>query len=148
MKKILVLMMALAMTLNLTACGGNKTSPAEAPSAPTQAEDGSTESIPETTQAGEAEFTAEQQILARDFISMAEEYDVIADKVNANPELLENEELVTSMNELADEIIKADEYFADPETLTPEVMEALTVAIDTGRSFIAEASDALDQIDQ
>jgi hypothetical protein len=45
---------------------------------------------------------------------MAEEFDAIADKVNASPELLENEELVTAMNELADEIIKLDEYFESP----------------------------------
>jgi hypothetical protein len=79
---------------------------------------------------------------------MAEEFDAIADKVNASPELLENEELVTAMNELADEIIKLDEYFESPETLTPEVIRALTVTIELGRSFIAEASADLDQIGQ
>ena len=44
--------------------------------------------------------------------------------------------------------IKADEYFASPETLTPEVMGALTVAIEVGRSFIAEAGAALDEVSQ
>lgn len=134
MKKLLVLMIALAMTLSLAACGGSNAAPTAAPSTPAQVE--------------EVEFTAEQQALAEDFMSMAEEYDAIADKVNASPELLENEELVTAMNELADEIIKADEYFASPETLTPEVMGALTVAIEVGRTFIAEASVALDEIGQ
>ena len=52
------------------------------------------------------------------------------------------------MNELADEIIKLDEYFESPETLTPEVIGALTVTIELGRSFIAEASADLDQIGQ
>lgn len=121
MKKLLVFITALAMALSLTACGGSDPAPA-------------------------AEFTAEQQALAQDFMRMAEEFDAVADKVNANPELLENEELVTAMNELSNEIIKADEYFASPETLTPEVMGALTVAIDTGRAFIAEASAALDEV--
>ncbi|MPN57453.1 hypothetical protein SDC9_205147 [bioreactor metagenome] len=92
------------------------------------------------------EFTEEQQALAQDFMSMAEEYDAIADKVNASPDLLEDEELVTAMNDLADEIIKADECFASPETLTPEVMGALTVAIEVGRTFIAEANAALEEI--
>ncbi|WP_395547460.1 MULTISPECIES: lipoprotein [unclassified Lacrimispora] len=123
MKKLLVLMMALAMTLSLAACGGDEPAPSS------------------------AGFTAEQQALAQNFMSMAEEFDAIADKVNASPELLSDEELVTAMNELADEIIKADEYFANPETLTPEVMGALTVAIDVGRTFIAEASAALDEIE-
>ena len=101
MKKLLVLMMALAMTLSLAACGGNNAATEASPSTPVQVEN--------------TEFTAEQQALAQDFMSMAEEFDVIADKVNASPELLENEELVASMNELADEIIKADEYFAKPK---------------------------------
>ena len=141
MKKLLVLMTALAMTLNLAACGGSKEAPTAAPSKPT-------ESVSAPAETKEVEFTAEQQALAEDFMSMAEEYDAIADKVNASPELLENEELVTAMNDLANEIINADEYFADPETLTPEVMGALTVAIDVGRTFIAEASAALDEIGQ
>lgn len=134
MKKLLVLIMALAMTLSLAACGGSDSAPATSPS--TSAQDENTE------------FTAEQQALAQDFISMAEEFDAIADKVNASPELLENEELVTAMNDLSSEIIKADEYFASPETLTPEVMGALTVAIEVGRSFIAEAGAALDEVSQ
>lgn len=134
MKKMLVLMLALTMMLNLSACGGSEKAPAETSSSPAQVE--------------EAEFTAEQQALAQEFINMAEEFDAVADKVNASPELLSNEELVNAMNELADEIIKVDEYFADPETLTPEVMGGLTVAIEAGRTFIAEASAALDEIDR
>ena len=132
MKKILALMMALSMTLSLAACGGSKTAPAATPSTPVQVQ--------------EVEFTAAQQALAQEFMSMAEEFDAVADKVNASPELLNNEELVNAMNELADAIIEADEYFASPETLTPEVMGALKVAIDVGRTFIAEASAALDEI--
>ncbi|WP_312071334.1 hypothetical protein [Anaerotignum propionicum] len=131
MKRLLVLIMALAMTLSLAACGGSNAAPVAVPSTPEQVE---------------VEFTEEQQALAEDFMSMAEEYDAIADKVNASPELLENEELVTAMNDLADEIIKADECFASPETLTPEVMGALTVAIEVGRTFIAEANAALEEI--
>lgn len=133
MKKLLVLIMILTMTLGLVACKGDNITPAGATS--------------ETTQVEEKEFTAEQQALAQEFISMAEEFDEVADKVNASPELLSNEELVTAMNDLSNEIIKADEYFASPETLTPEVVGALTVAIDVGRTFIAEASDALDEIE-
>jgi membrane-bound lytic murein transglycosylase B len=134
MKKLLVFIMALAMTLSLAACGGSDAAPTTSPSTSVQVEN--------------TEFTAEQQALAQDFMSMAEEFDAIADKVNASPELLENEELVTAMNDLSSEIIKADEYFASPETLTPEVMGALTVAIEVGRSFIAEAGAALNEVSQ
>lgn len=132
MKKLLVLMAALVMVLSLAACGGSEASPAAA-STPAQVK--------------EVEFTAEQQALAQEFISMAEEFDVIADRVNASPELLSDEEIVNAMNALADEIIKADDYFATPETLTPEVMGGLAVAIEVGRTFIAEAGAALDEID-
>ncbi|MHC1694823.1 MAG: hypothetical protein AB9835_06065 [Eubacteriales bacterium] len=131
MKKLLVLIIALAMTLSLGACGGNDSAPETSTSTPSQTVNN--------------EFTAEQQALAQDFMSMAEEFDAIADKVNASPELLANEELVTAMNDLSSDIIKADEYFASPEALTPEIMGALTVAIDVGRTFIAEASAALEE---
>jgi ABC-type glycerol-3-phosphate transport system substrate-binding protein len=127
MKKVLVLMMVLTITMSLAACGGSNDTP---------------------SQVEKTEFTEEQIALAEDFLSMAEEFDAIADKVNASPELLANEELVTAMNELADEIIKLDEYFESPETLTPEVMGALTVTIEVGRLFIAEASEILDEIGQ
>lgn len=144
MKKLLVLIMASVMTLSLAACGGNSADSAPAPAAPAQTEAASQEN----DQAGEVEFTEEQRALAQDFMSMAEEFDAVADKVNASPELLEDEELVTAMNELADEIINASEFFASPETLTPEAMGALRVAVDVGRSFIAETSAALDELDQ
>lgn len=133
MKKLLVFIMVLAMTLSLAACGGSDAAPTTSPSTSAQVEN--------------TEFTAEQQALAQDFMSMAEEFDAVADKVNASPELLSDEELVNAMNELADAIIEADESFTSPETLTPEVMGALTVAIEVGRTFIAEASSALDEID-
>lgn len=133
MKKLLVLMMAFVMTLSLAACGGSNDAPATSPSTPAPVE--------------KTEFTAEQQVLAQDFMSMVEEFDAIADRVNTSPELLSDEELVNAMNELADEIIKADDYFAKPETLTPELMGSLKVAIEVGRTFIGEASAALDELD-
>ncbi|WP_352400824.1 hypothetical protein [Anaerotignum sp.] len=135
MKKFLIFIMALIMTLSFAACGGRDSAPSATPSTP---------SSPEHVE--ETEFTAEQQALAKDFLSMAEEFDVVADKVNASPELIQNEELVAALNELSDEIIKADEYFASPDGLTPEIMGALTVAIEVGRTFIAEASAALEEI--
>ena len=132
MKKLQVIIMELAMTLNLTAYVGSKAAPVE--------------DVSTSVQVDEVEFTAEQQALAQNFMSMAEEYDVVAGRINASPELLRNEELVGAMNELANEIIKADEYFTNPETLTPEVMGALTLAINVGCTFAAEASVSLDVI--
>lgn len=138
MKKLLVLMMALVMTLSLAACGGQGT-PASAPS--------STPAQSPSSQIKEAEFTAEQQALAQEFMNMAEAFDKTVDRVNATPEALADEELIKTMNELADEIIAADDYFAKPETLTPEVMEGLKTAIEATHNFITAAEAALDEID-
>lgn len=120
MKKLLVLMMALVMTLSLTACGGSKAAP-EASS-----------------------FTAEQQALAQEFTDMTETFNKTVDRVNESPELLSDEELITTMNELADEISAADEYFANPETLTPEIMKGLKAAIEATHKFIGVAETALE----
>jgi ABC-type glycerol-3-phosphate transport system substrate-binding protein len=53
MKKLLVFIMALAMTLSLAACGGSDAAPTTSPSTSAQVEN--------------TEFTAEQQALAQDF---------------------------------------------------------------------------------
>jgi hypothetical protein len=134
MKRLLVLIIVLAMTTSLVACGENTATKEATPAVSAPAE--------------EAGFTEEQIALAEDYLSMAEEFDAVADMVNASPELLENEELVTAMNELAEEIIKLDEFFESPETLTPEVIAALSEAIDLGCAFIAEAREALEEIGQ
>lgn len=139
MRKLLILITTLAMVLSLAACGGNAPASVSAASAPAPSQ--------ASSQAKAAEFTAEQQALAQEFMDMAAAFDKISDRVNATPEALENDELVTSMNELADEIIKADEYFAKPETLTPEVMSGLKEAIEEVHKFVAVAEAALDEVD-
>lgn len=131
-------MMALVMALNLAACGGSEPAPAPSPSTPAQTL---------SSQIKESEFTAEQQALAQEFMDMAEAFDKTADRVNANPEALADEELIKTMKELADEIIAAEDYFAKPETLTPEVMEGLKTAIKATHKFITAAEAALDEVE-
>lgn len=133
MKKLLVFMVAFVVMLSLAACGESKAAPAASPSTPAQA--------------AEAEFTAEQQALAQEFLDAAATFDKIADRVNVSDELRSDEELVTTMNEIADEIIAADEYFSNPETLTPEIIEGLKVAISEIHEFADVAGTALDEID-
>jgi len=133
MKKILVFMMALVMPLSLVACGGSEPTPASSSSTPSQVK--------------EAEFTEEQQALAQEFIDAATTFDKIADRVNVSDELLSDEELIAIMNEIADEIIAADEYFSNPKTLTPEIMEGLKVSIAAIHEFADVAGNALDEID-
>lgn len=123
-------MMALVMALSLAACGGSKPTPASSSSTPSQ-----------------AEFTAEQQALAKEFMGAAATFDKIADRVNVSDELRSDEELVTTMNEIADEIIAADKYFSSPETLTPEIMKGLKVTIAAIHDFADVAGRALDEID-
>jgi uncharacterized lipoprotein YehR (DUF1307 family) len=131
MKKLLALVMALTFTFSLAGCGGNSTSTPEA--APVQNV--------------KAEFTAEQQEFAQEYIDLVEAYNLIVDRVNEAPELLENEELINVMNELADEITNIDELFEDPETLTSEAMASLRVAFEEVYKFIAEAESLLEQVE-
>ena len=138
MKKLLIFMMTLVMTLSLVACGGSEPTPTSS----------STESAQAPTEVKEEGFTAEQQALAQEFMKMAETFDKTVDRVNATPEVLEDQELIKIMNELADEIIAADDYFANPETLTPEVMEGLKVAIEETHKFITAAEAALNEIEK
>lgn len=137
MKKSLVIMMLLILSLSLVGCGGDK-NPEPASSTPAQS----------SAQDQKSEFTPEQQALAKEFLEMAEGFDKVADRVNATSELLADQELVDTMNELADEIIKADDLFANPETLTPEAMKGLEEAIDAVHQFITEANAALDELDK
>ena len=126
MKKLLVIMLALVMVFTFAACGGGGSAPAEAK---------------------KTEFTAQQQALAQEFLTMTEKFDKVVDRINASPELLSDEELVNSMNALADEIIAADDHFDSPETLTPEVMAGLKEAIAAVYSFVDIAETSLDEFD-
>ncbi len=140
MRKLLILITALVMVLSLAACGGSAPASASVSAVPASA------SVP-ASKAPEAAFTADQQALAKEFMEMAAAFDKISDRVNATPAALENQELVTSMNELADEIIKADDYFTSPEKLTPEVMSELRAAIVEVHKFTAVAEVTLDEVD-
>ena len=78
---------------------------------------------------------------------MAETFDKVVDRINANPELLEDDELVTSMNGLAEQIIASSEHFGSPETLTPEVMAGLKEAIAAVHTFVDIAETSLDEFE-
>lgn len=158
--KLTAVLLTLLMCLSMIACGGDKRNSDSDASQPASTEatvqeetetsaEVTEETASEDTEATETtgEFTAEQQALAEDFLAMTEAFDAVVDRVNANPDLLADTELIDAMNELADAIIEADAYFADPETLTPEVMESLRAAIDETYLFIDEANAALDSLD-
>ena len=77
---------------------------------------------------------------------MAEDFDALADKVNALPEELRSQELVNNMNELGTNILELSEVFSDPASLTPEAMGALKVTVEATRALLAEAHANLDEI--
>lgn len=122
MKKILLVTMALVMMLSFVGCGGSKESK-------------------------EPEFTDEQKALAQEFLDMTESFNKVVDKVNESPELLSDEDVVNSINELTKEINNMDDAFLDPETLTPEVMESIRVAIKAVHEFVDVAETALKEIE-
>jgi hypothetical protein len=124
MKKLFGIMVVLVLSLSLVACGGDT-----------------------KESSNDASFTAEQQAFAQEFMDLAEAFDKVSDRVNATPELLEDQELVQSMNELADEIITLDDFFTSPETLTPEVMAELKGAFEAVYTFIDTAETAFNEID-
>lgn len=155
MKKKMVLVLAMAVAFSMTACGGDKAkdepaavveeqAPAEEKEEAVEEESVEEESAAE---AADGEFTEEQQALAKEFVEMAEAYDAMVERVNACPELLENQELIDTMNSLVDELAAADELFEDPASLTPEVMDGLREAINATHEFITAAEEALDEIE-
>ena len=141
MRKLFVFTMVLVVALSLAACGSSGSSPASSSSLSSAA------SSSTSSQVTVAEFSAEQKALAQDFLDAAATFDKIADRVNVSDELRSDEELVTMMNEISREIIAADDYFTSPETLTPEIMEGLKVAISAIHEFADVTGSALDEID-
>lgn len=136
MKKILAAILALSLALSLTACG-DKTEPA-----PEAAPESSVADAPaaesQTVDAANPEFTPEQQAIAQKLVDMATRHDAVAEKVNADPNLAEMQEVVTAMNEIADAMVEVDAAFADPANLTAEVIAELDVAVVNGNLFLDE----------
>ena len=91
-----------------------------------------------------AEFSEEQAALAQEYLDLCEAFDAAADRVNNTPSLLEQEEIVNTMNEVADALISLDECFGDPALLTEEVMVQIKDTIEKGYVFIDEVNALVD----
>lgn len=135
-KKMLAVLLLVSLTLSLTACGGGEdTSAADEAVVATDVTD-------VTDDAGStAEYTEEQAQFAQEYIDMCAAYDEAVNLVNATPELLEDQELVTVMNDLTASIDSVDELFEDPANLTPEAMDELRTAFADVYSFIDEVNN-------
>lgn len=135
-KKLLAILMATAMSMALTACGGSEEA------ATTTEETTTTEEavVEETT----GDYTDEQSAFVDEFNKMVDDYNVAVDAVNANEELLSNQELVDMMNEVTAAIDEASEIIADPANLTAEVMEGYKAAFAETYSLINSINEYLE----
>ncbi len=137
-KKLLAILMMAAMSMSLIACGGGEDEGAANNNAAAEQEQ---------NDAADTEgpvFSEEQAALAQEYIDLCEAYDAAADRVNNTPSLLEQEEIVNTMNEVADALISLDECFGDPELLTEEVMVQVKDTIAKGYKFVDEVNALVD----
>ena len=159
-KKLLAILIATTMSMTLSACGGGEepTTNEAVVNADTTSNDTASNDDTDTTaddvnaidvadEDVSGEFTEEQAALAQEYLDMCVAYDEAVNLVNDTPELLEQQELVDVMNELTAAIDEADELFADPANLTPEVMDGLRTAFDQVYTFVDEVNTLVESID-
>ena len=138
-KRVLAILMAAVISMSLIACGGKD-------DASTSGNDAAVEKDVNANEESDAadsvtgEFSEEQAALAQEYLELCEAFDAAADLVNNTPAILEQEEVVNTMNEVADALISLDECFGDPELLTEEVMVQVEDAIEKGYAFIDEVN--------
>ena len=116
-KKLLAILMATAMSMALIACGGSE----EAATTEETAVDEATEEV-----AGD--YTEEQAAFVEEFNTMVADYNAAIDAANENEEILNDQEVVDTINTVTASIDEAAEIIADPANLTAEVMEGYRAA--------------------
>lgn len=131
MKKLLTIALSLAMILSLAACGGNNTNAVAPSSAP----------------ASTASYSDEHLALAKEFSTMIDDYNKTVDRVNESPEMLSDEELVTTMNSISAALSEVDQTFTDPSLFTAEYMTSMQALIDQAYEFINISESAMNEID-
>ncbi len=136
-KRLLALLMAAVMSMSLIACGGGDDEG-------TSTNDAAVEKEVEESETAVGEFSEEQAALAQEYLDLCEAFDAAAERVNNTPSLLEQEEIVNTMNEVADALISLDECFGDAELLTEEVMVQLKDTIEKGNKFVNEVNALVD----
>jgi len=137
-KRLLAILMAAAMSMSLIACGGGKDEGAANNDVAVKQEQS------DAADTEELVFSEEQAALAQEYLDMCEAFDAAANRVNNTPSLLEQEEIVNTMNEVADALISIDECFGDPELLTEEVMLQVEDVIGKAYTFIEQVNALVD----
>lgn len=131
-QKILALTLAVSMTLSLTACGGSKPTPTNAP-APT-----ASQAAPSPTAAEAGSFSTEQQASMDAFSALIDRFNAVGDTVNADENLSSIQTLVDTMNEVGTAIEGAKTVYEDPAELTSDVLTAMDDSIAQCNTFLDE----------
>lgn len=130
-KRLLAILMAAAMSMSLIACGGGEEEAATkevAVEEETVEEDAVVEE--EVVEEATGGYTEEQMAYIEAYNQMLDDYNTVIDMANEVPQLLENQELVDVMNELAAGIEDMTELMSDPANLTDEFLAGVDVAMD------------------
>lgn len=135
-KRVLAILMAAAMSMSLIACGGGEEEAATkevAVEEETVEEDAVEEDAvveEEVVEEATGDYTEEQMAYIEAYNQMLDDYNTVIDMANEVPQLLENQELVDVMNELAAGIEDMTELMSDPANLTDEFLAGVDVAMD------------------
>ena len=134
-KRLLAILMATAMSMSLIACGGGEEETVTKEAAveeETVEEDTVVEEevVEEVVEEATGDYTEEQMAYIEAYNQMLDDYNTVIDMANEVPQLLENQELVDVMNELAAGIEEMTELMSDPANLTDEFLAGVDVAMD------------------
>lgn len=133
-KRLLAILMATAMSMSLIACGGGEeeaaTKEVEVEEESVAEEEVTEEVEEEAVEETAGDYTEEQLAYIETYEQMLADYNTVIDAANEVPELLENQELVDVMNQLAAGIEENTELMGDPANLTDEFLANLEVAMD------------------
>lgn len=135
-KRVLAILMAAAMSMSLIACGGGEEEAATkevAVEEETVEEDAVEEDAvveEEVVEEATGDYTEEQMAYIEAYNQMLDDYNTVIDMANEVPQLLEKQELVDVMNELAAGIEDMTELMSDPANLTDEFLAGVDVAMD------------------
>ena len=131
MKKLVALLIAMAMTLSLAACGGSSDQPAApaAPAAPTAS----------------AAPTLDKQDAIDAFNKASTIYDALVNKMNAEIELYPAD-LIEVMNEMADAMIENKEILESDQELTEENVKEMIAAFAEVEKWAVDTEAVLDDL--
>ena len=133
-KRLLAILMATAMSMSLIACGGGEEEAVTKDAATEETvEDAEVEEeVVEDSEAEEVagDYTEDQLAYIEEYEQMLDDYNTVIDAANEVPELLENQELVDVMNQLAAGIEETTALMEDPANMTDEFLAKLDVAME------------------